>query len=190
MFSTNFIHGSLQIKPLHKFACPYISPNKGKADRHHMNCPLPHFSFLARCEWACEDRGCMLSVFSYNSCLPPVTDKVSCQEFSTKENAFQMQTAWGYLDTSFLLPLVFMNLVSECIFIIQQVREILKVGTLDTSSCVSDTSICCHSKYLDDGDRYRLYLSAILHTWGKQLMNFHPHIHVIVLVEVWCENHC
>lgn len=140
-----------------------ISPAQRKAAYHIMNCKTGAFGVNVS---VCEDCGC-ISVH-YNSCRDRCCPM--CQEFPKKMGRC---TAGGYLRCS-LFPCGF-TVPEELNPIIYSNQKFLYAALYHAAS---DTlsELAADSKYLGTDIGY----ICILHTWGST-MNFHPHIHAIVL---------
>ena len=141
-----------------------ISPAQRKAAYHIMNCKTGAFGVNVS---VCEDCGCM-SVH-YNSCRDRCCPM--CQEFSKEK--------WVDARREDILDAPYFHVVftvpEELNPIIYSNQKFLYTALYHAAS---DTlsELAADSKYLGTDIGY----ICILHTWGST-MNFHPHIHAIVL---------
>ena len=141
-----------------------ISPAQRKAAYHIMNCKTGAFGVNVS---VCEDCGCM-SVH-YNSCRDRCCPM--CQEFPKEK--------WVDARREDILDAPYFHVVftvpEELNPIIYSNQKFLYTALYHAAS---DTlsELAADSKYLGTDIGY----ICILHTWGST-MNFHPHIHAIVL---------
>ena len=141
-----------------------ISPAQRKAAYHIMNCKTGAFGVNVS---VCEDCGCM-SVH-YNSCRDRCCPM--CQEFPREK--------WVDARREDILDAPYFHVVftvpEELNPIIYSNQKFLYTALYHAAS---DTlsELAADSKYLGTDIGY----ICILHTWGST-MNFHPHIHAIVL---------
>ena len=141
-----------------------ISPAQRKAAYHIMNCKTGAFGVNVS---VCEDCGC-ISVH-YNSCRDRCCPM--CQEFP-KERWVDARRE-DILDAPYFH--VVFTIPEELNPIIYSNQKFLYAALYHAAS---DTlsELAADSKYLGTDIGY----ICILHTWGST-MNFHPHIHAIVL---------
>lgn len=141
-----------------------ISPAQRKAAYHIMNCKTGAFGVNVS---VCEDCGCM-SVH-YNSCRDRCCPM--CQEFPKEK--------WVDARREDILDAPYFHVVftvpEELNPIIYSNQKVLYTALYHAASdTLSELAADC--KYLGTDIGY----ICILHTWGST-MNFHPHIHAIVL---------
>ena len=141
-----------------------LSARKKKAAYHIMNCKTGAFGVNLS---VCEECGCIS--IHYNSCRDRCCPM--CQEFP-KEKWVDARRE-DVLDAPYFH--VVFTVPEELNPVIYNNQKLLYTALFHASS---DTlrELASDSKYLGAGIGY----ISILHTWGSE-MNFHPHIHAIVL---------
>ena len=141
-----------------------LSPAQRKAAYHIMNCKTGAFGINAS---VCEDCGCIS--FHYNSCRDRCCPM--CQEFPKEK--------WVDARREDILEAPYFHVVFT-------VPEELNPVIYSNQKLLYDALYHAASDTLHELSSDEKYLGAqigyicILHTWGSE-MNFHPHIHAIVL---------